>query len=321
MPGRDLRVAVIGAAGYVGGETLRLLHQHPRVGSIAAVSRSQPGKPLAQVHPALAHVAAATFVDRFDGADVVFFALGHGESTRELPGWLAGGDPIVVDLAQDFRLDPAWVYALCDPPGLAIAGKRRIAAPGCFATATQLALYPIATRLAEVPSCYAITGSSGAGAAPKRTTHHPVRAHNLFAYGLEGHRHEAEIAAQLTRWAGRPSSCVLLPHSGPFVRGIHATIRARVAEPLADPLALYREAYAGRPFVRVTDAPPELSAVVGTNFAHVHAVARDGGREVIATCVIDNLVKGAAGQAIQAMNLALGFPETEGLAFPGVYPC
>jgi N-acetyl-gamma-glutamyl-phosphate reductase common form len=227
----------------------------------------------------------------------------------------------VIDLAQDFRLDPSWVYALCDPPGLALAGARRIAAPGCFATATQLAIYPLASRLEGVPASYAITGSSGSGATPKRTTHHPVRAHNLFAYGLEGHRHEAEIAAQLTRWAGRPASCLLLPHSGPFVRGIHATIRARVADPVADPLALYRAAYAGRPFVRVVDAPPELSAVVGTNFAHVHAVARDGGREVIATCVIDNLVKGAAGQAIQAMNLALGFDETEGLAFPGIYPC
>ena len=321
MPGRDLRVAVVGAAGYVGGETLRLLHQHPRVATIAAVSRSQPGKRLAEVHPALAHVPDGVFVERVDAADVVFFALGHGESTKEVPELLAGSDPVVVDLAQDFRLDPAWVYALCDPPGLALPGARRIAAPGCFATATQLAVYPLVGNLAEIPACYAITGSSGSGASPRRTTHHPVRAHNLFAYGLEGHRHEAEIAAQMSRWAGRPSSCVLLPHSGPFVRGIHATVRARVAEPLADPLARYREAYAGRPFVRVTDAPPELSAVVGTNFAHVHAVARDGGREVIATCVIDNLVKGAAGQAIQAMNLALGFPETEGLGFPGTYPC
>ena len=313
MPGRDLRVAVIGAAGYVGGEVLRLILQHPRVGAVAAVSRSQPGRRLAEVHPALAHATDATFVERHAAADVVFLALGHGESTREVPELLATQDPVVIDLAQDFRLDPSWVYALCDPPGLALAGARRIAAPGCFATATQLAIYPLASRLEGVPASYAITGSSGSGATPKRTTHHPVRAHNLFAYGLEGHRHEAEIAAQMTRWAGRPASCLLLPHSGPFVRGIHATIRARVADPVADPLALYRAAYAGRPFVRVVDAPPELSAVVGTNFAHVHAVARDGGREVIATCVIDNLVKGAAGQAIQAFNIVHGLPETAGL--------
>lgn len=321
MPGRELRVAVVGAAGYVGGEVLRLILQHPRVGAVTAVSRSQPGRRLAEVHPALAHATDATFAGSFDGADVVFYTLGHGESAREVPELLERHDPVVIDLAQDFRLDPSWSYALCDPPGLALAGSRRIAAPGCFATATQLALYPLASRLDGVPASYAITGSSGAGASPKRTTHHPVRAHNVFAYGLEGHRHEAEIAAQLTRWAGRPSSCVLLPHSGPFVRGIHATVRARLSEPVADPLARFREAYAGRPFVRVTPTPPELSAVVGTNFAHVHAVARDGGREVIATCTIDNLVKGAAGQAIQAMNLALGFDEAEGLAFPGIYPC
>lgn len=321
MPGRDLRVAVIGAAGYVGGEVLRLILQHPRVGAVEAVSRSSPGRSLAEVHPALAHATSAHFVERFDGADVVFCALGHGESTRELPALLEGRDPVVIDLAQDFRLDPSWTYALCDPPGLAIEGRRRIAAPGCFATATELALYPLAAILDGVPASYAITGSSGAGASPKRTTHHPVRAHNLFAYALDGHRHEAEIGAQLTRWAGRPASCVLLPHSGPFVRGIHATVRARVTEPVPVPLALFRDAYAGRPFVRVTDAPPELSAVVGTNFAHLHAAARDGGREVIVTSVLDNLVKGAAGQAIQAMNRSLGLEETEGLAFTGIYPC
>ena len=321
MPGRDLRVSVIGAAGYVGGEILRLILQHPRVGSVAAVSRSQPGRRLAESHPALAHRAEGTFVESFDGADVVFLALGHGESSRELPELVRSHDPLVIDLAQDFRLDPSWVYALCDPPGLVLEGARRIAAPGCFATATQLALYPLAGRLDGVPGSFAVTGSSGSGASPKRTTHHPVRAHNLFAYALDGHRHEAEIAAQLTRWAGRPASCALFPHSGPFVRGIHATVRARLSEPLADPLSHFRRAYAGRPFVRVDEEPPELSAVVGTNFAHLHAVPREDGREVIATCVIDNLVKGAAGQAIQAMNLALGLGETEGLLFPGTYPC
>ena len=321
MPGRDLRIAVVGAAGYVGGEVLRLIAQHPRVGSVAAVSRSQRGRRVDEIHPSLAHAMNDTFVETFDDADVVFLTLGHGESTQEVPGLQLRSNAVLVDLAQDFRLDPAWTYALCDPPGLLLPGQRRIASPGCLATATQLALFPLVARLDGVPSSYAITGSSGAGTTPRRTTHHPVRAHNLFAYALEGHRHEAEIDAQLTRWAGRSTSCLLLAHSGPFVRGIHVTVRARLAEPVDDPLALFRQAYEGRPFVRVTSAPPELAAVVGTNFAHVHAVARDGGREVIAVCVIDNLVKGAAGQAIQAMNLSLGFGETEGLSFPGIYPC
>jgi N-acetyl-gamma-glutamyl-phosphate reductase len=323
-----LRAAVIGAAGYVGGEALRLLHGHARVASVRAFSRSQAGKRLAELHPSLAHVTDARFEaaspeDAARDADVVLFALGHGESAAVVPAVLAGSDALVVDLAQDFRLDPAWIYALCDPPGLPLAGTRRIAAPGCFATATLLALFPAArSGLVEgVPASFAITGSSGAGVTPKLSTHHPVRAHNLFAYALDGHRHEAEIAAQARRWSGPQASCRLLPHSGPFVRGIHATLRARLRAPLGDPVALYREAYAGRPFVRVLDAPPELSAVVGTNFAHLHAVVREDGRELIVTCVIDNLVKGAAGQALQAMNLALGFGETEGLVFPGIYPC
>ena len=120
---------------------------------------------------------------------------------------------------------------------------------------------------------------------------------------------------------GTRSECRLLPHSGPFVRGIHATLRASLHAPLADPVELYRQAYSGRPFIHVVDRPPELSAVVGTNFAHVHPTVRDDGRELIVAVVIDNLVKGAAGQAIQGMNLSLGFGETEGLEFCGLYPC
>ena len=323
-----LRAAVIGAAGYVGGEALRLLLAHPRIGSVRAISRSQSGQRLADVHPSLEHVTDARFEeasveDASRVSDVVVFALGHGESKAAIPAVRASSDALIVDLAQDFRLDPSFVYALCDPPGANLRGARRIAAPGCFATATLLALYPAAHRgiVEGLPVSFAITGSSGSGATPKRSTHHPVRAHNVFGYGLDGHRHEAEIAAQARRWGGPDAACRLLPHSGPFVRGIHVTLRARLAAPLADPLALYREAYATRPFVRVLDAPPELSAVVGTNFAHLHAAVRDEGRELIVTCVIDNLVKGAAGQALQAMNLALGFDETEGLTFPGIYPC
>lgn len=329
MSGRDgLRAIVIGAAGYVGGEALRLLLSHPRVGSVRAISRSQAGKRFADAHPALAHVTDARFEEgkaeaAAREADVVVFALSHGESSTAMPAVLAGSSALVLDLAQDFRLDPAFVYALCDPPGVALRGVRAIAAPGCFATATLLALYPAAKAglIEGTPAAFAITGSSGSGVVPRRTTHHPVRAHNVFAYGLDGHRHEAEIDAQLRRWSGPGAACRLLPHSGPFVRGIHATVRATLKTPVADPIALYHNAFEGRPFVRVLAEPPELSAVVGTNFAHLHAAVRENGRELIATCVIDNLVKGAAGQAVQAMNLALGFDELEGLAFPGIYPC
>jgi N-acetyl-gamma-glutamyl-phosphate reductase common form len=217
-----------------------------------------------------------------------------------------------------------FVYGLADVDGPGLAGARRIAVPGCFATAALLALWPLAPHLdaASDPVCWAATGSSGSGATARPTTHHPHRAHNLYAYSLGGHRHEAELEERLQAWCG-PSAprFSLLTHSAPIVRGIHVTLRVRLGEPLADPLSVVREAYRGRPFVHVLDRPPEVAAVVGTNHAHLSAAVRDGGREVLVLSVIDNLVKGAAGQAVQVMNLALGLPETAGLEFVGLAPC
>jgi N-acetyl-gamma-glutamyl-phosphate reductase common form len=348
MPGPEasFRTAVLGAAGFAGGEALRLLSIHPRVASVRALSRSHRGSPVAAVHPSLAHLESLAFEDgsilEREPVDVLFVALPHGESQRAMERLVDASERTLVDLGADFRvgdlalhesfygphaapsLRDSFVYGLADILGDALLGKRRIASPGCFATAALLALWPLASRglLERTPVCFAVSGSSGAGALPKRTTHHPVRAHNLFGYSLAGHRHEAEILDRLRAWTGDPgAACRLLTHAGPFVRGIHATLHATLREPVPDPLALYRDVYAGRPFVRVRDEPPELPAVVGTNFAHVHAVPRDRGHEAVVTVAIDNLVKGAAGQGIQAMNLALGFGETEGLAFPGIYPC
>jgi N-acetyl-gamma-glutamyl-phosphate reductase common form len=336
---------VLGGAGYVGGELLRLLALHPGVAAVRAFSESHAGKPWSAAHPGLVNLGGGAFeaVDADAAAawaDVVFLALPHGRSQQLAAG--LGAARLLIDLAADFRVSDralyeryygahaahelvqGFTYGLADVVGSGLAGARRIAAPGCFATATLLALWPLASAglLSEPPTCFAITGSSGAGAEPKRSTHHPVRAHSFFAYSLAGHRHEAELADRLRHWTGGAvRSCSLLTHSAPLVRGIHATLQARLARPLADPLALLRERYASRPFVRVLDAPPELAAVVGTNFAHLHAASRDGGETVIVTCTIDNLVKGAAGQAVQAMNLALGLSETAGLEFPGIWPC
>ena len=351
MSGADhgLRVAVAGAAGYVGGELLRLLAGHPRVASLAAFSRSRAGERLADVHPVLGNLPIGRQPleeggpeRAVHGVDVLFLALPHGESQRAIGSVLAGEPPLVIDLAADFRvhdmelyrqhygehaapsLAPTFIYGLADVLGGRLAGARRIAAPGCFATATLLALhaFAVAGLIDAPPVVVALTGSTGSGATPRRTTHHPVRAHNLFAYAPGGHRHEAEIAEQLRQWTGRPElACTLLPHSAPLVRGIHVTATIRPAARCADPLALLHEAWAGRPFVRVVDSPPELAAVVGSNRAWLHAVGRDDGHEIVVFCVVDNLVKGAAGQAIQAMNLALEHQEDEGLRFPGLYPC
>ncbi|MFH1176550.1 MAG: N-acetyl-gamma-glutamyl-phosphate reductase [Acidobacteriota bacterium] len=339
----SLRAAVVGASGFVGGELLRLLSGHPRVGALRAFSESGVGKTWAEVHPALTHVAAGRFeagdpVAVRSWADVTFLALPHGRSQLLAGEFLDTAPRLVVDMSADFRIADrglyeaaygphaafeqvqGFTYGLADRLGEALAGKARIATPGCFATAALLALWPFAGRLAAPASVFAVTGSSGAGVEPRRTTHHPVRAHSFFAYSLAGHRHEAEIVCQLRGWGcGQP--CRLIAHAAPLVRGIHATAHLRLVEPVPQPGLLLAEVYAGRPFVRVLERPPELAAVVGTNFAHLHAVPRDGGREVLVTVAIDNLVKGAAGQAVQAANLALSLGETAGLTFPGLYPC
>jgi N-acetyl-gamma-glutamyl-phosphate reductase len=252
---------------------------------------------------------------------------------------------LVVDLAADFRvrsralyeryygahpapdLLPRFCYGLADVVGQGLRGAGAIAAPGCFATAAQLALYPLGRAGVDLaPSLFAITGSSGAGVQPRPTTHHPVRAHNLFAYSVQGHRHEAEVLQSWREWVGRPDATArLMTHSGPFVRGIYLTLHARLPKESAidgaTGAAWFREAYAGRPFVRLLDAPPELTHAVGTNYALINAAVSDDGAELQVMVAIDNLVKGAGGQAIQAMNLALGVDEEAGLRGGGIFPC
>jgi N-acetyl-gamma-glutamyl-phosphate reductase len=349
-----MNIAVIGAAGYAGGELLRLLYQHPEVRECVAVSRSRGGAPIAEVHPALATRTDARFSSdppaiAARGRDVVFLCLEHGESSRLAAEVFAAQPRLVVDLAADFRirdralyeryygphaapeLVPRFCYALADVLGPALRGAGALAAPGCFATAAQLALWPLARAGLDVaPSIFAVTGSSGAGIQPKPTTHHPMRANNLFAYSVLGHRHEAEVLQSWREWIGRPdASARLMTHSGPFVRGIYLTLHAYLprtarisaGDPGTSASAWFRDAYEGRPFVRVLDRPPELTHAVGTNYALIHAVESDDGAEVQVTVAIDNLIKGAGGQAIQAMNLALGIEETAGLTGGGMFPC
>ena len=344
-----MKVAVIGAAGYVGGELLRLLQVHPEVTEWIATSRSQAGKPIGEVHPALAGLADARFAgmtpaEAARDRDLVVLCLEHGESSKVAAEVFDAGPGLVVDLAADFRIhDPAlhrryygahpapelvhrFSYGLADIAGPALRGATAIAAPGCFATAAQLALYPIAGLVTSgPPALFAVTGSSGAGALPRPTTHHPARAHNLFAYSVFGHRHEGEVLEQWRRWTGRPDAPMrLLTHSGPFVRGIHLTLHAALAEGHAledgELAGLVDRAWAGRPFVRVVPEPPQLTHVVGTNMALVHAAQSSDGREIQVMVVIDNLIKGAGGQALQAVNLALGLPETAGLLAAPVFP-
>jgi [amino group carrier protein]-6-phospho-L-2-aminoadipate/5-phospho-L-glutamate reductase len=348
-----LKVAVVGAAGYVGGELLRLLLAHPEVGDLLATSRSKAGVPVGEVHPALAPLTEVRFSGAAPGeaardADVVFLALEHGESSRVAEELFAAGPGLVVDLAADFRVSdlelyaryygqhaapalvPRFTYALADVLGPALRGKTALAAPGCFATAAELALYPLARTGVELtPALFGITGSSGSGVHAKPTTHHPARANNLFAYSVLTHRHEAEILQRWREWTASPTARArLMTHSGPFVRGIYLTLHVDLAAPggvpgakAGDLKALFQEAYQGRPFVRLLDQPPELTHAVGTNYALMHVAQSPDGRDAQVMVAIDNLIKGAGGQAIQAMNLALGLEEETGLRFAGMFPC
>lgn len=342
-----MRVALIGAAGYVGGELLRILLQHPAVNDFVAVSRSQAGKAIAEVHPGLGLLTDARFAglsaaEAAKGCDVVFLALEHGQSSQVMAEVLEAGPGLVIDLAADFRIHdgrlheryygahpaPALVhrfrYALADVLGTSLRGSTALASPGCFATAANLALYPLASLdLVGPPVISAITGSSGAGVHPKPTTHHPARAHNVFAYSVMNHRHQGEVLEQWRRWTGNPAAHArLMTHSGPFVRGIYATVHATLAKPLVHDAftGSFRAAFAERPFVKVLPNPPELTHAVGTNLALLNVATSDDGREVQVTLALDNLIKGAGGQAVQAMNLALGLDETAGLLLTGMLP-
>lgn len=342
-----MKVAVVGAAGYVGGELLRLILQHPDVTEVVATSRSQAGRPVADVHPALASLTEARFAgltagEAVRGRDVVFLTLEHGESSK-LAGEVFDAAPgLVIDLAADFRVRdlrlyeryygvhaapefvPDFEYALADVRGSELRGARALAAPGCFATAAQLALFPLRTAgVVGIPALFGVTGSSGAGVHPRPTTHHPARANNLFAYSVLQHRHDAEVLQGWRGWTGSADATArLMTHSGPFVRGIHLTLHAVVPADVAGRVAaLYADAYAGRPFVRITAAPPELTHAVGTNTALIHAAGDGATGEVQVMITLDNLIKGAGGQAVQAMNLALGLDEASGLRLAAPFPC
>jgi N-acetyl-gamma-glutamyl-phosphate reductase len=341
-----MRVVVVGAAGFIGGELLRLLLQHPEIRELVATSRSQAGKLVGEVHPHLAQWADVRFAglapgEAARGADVVFFALEHGESSGIMGQVIDAGPGLVVDLAADFRVQDGrlyeryygahtapelvhrFKYALADVEGANLKGATALAAPGCFATAAQLALFGLADApLAEAPAIFAITGSSGAGVHPRPTTHHPFRAHNVFAYSVLSHRHEAEVVERWRLWRGDPSATArLMPHSGPFVRGIYATLHASLREPVAAQLVVALPGrFQNRPFVRVRATPPELTHVVGTNDAILSAAASPDGREIQISIAIDNLIKGGGGQGVQAMNLALGIEETAGLRTAVPFP-
>jgi N-acetyl-gamma-glutamyl-phosphate reductase len=335
------RAGVLGASGYAGAELLRLCAGHPELDVVVAGAGSHAGEAVATRTPSLAAaypslVYGGTDAATLDGLDVAFLALPHGESQRLVPE-LAARVGVVVDLAADFRLAdascyPAWygtehaapellatfVYGLPELYRHELRGARRVAAPGCYPTAVALALGPFARAgaIGGPVLVDAASGVSGAGRAASDRLHFCTVDEDFTAYGLLTHRHTPEMEQVLG------TTVLFTPHLAPMNRGILATCYATPARRLttADALDLLREAYARERFVVVTDDPPSTKATAGSNCAHV--TVRVDGRTgwLVALCAIDNLVKGAGGQAIQCANLALGIDEGAGLPLAGMSP-
>ncbi len=341
------RVAILGATGYGGGELLRLLLLHPYVDIVAATSRTEAGRPVSAVHRNLEGVTALKFSapdNDFlaDATDVVFSAMPHG-ATAEAIAPLVDRGVRVIDLSGDFRLRDADSYRRAykrvhprpDLLGHAAYGcpelrrdvlrrARFVACPGCFATAINLALLPAAARgwlEGATVTVTAMTGSSGSGAEASEGTHHPTRAQTLRPYKVLDHQHVPEVVMTLGDAGGAPAALHFTPVSAPIVRGILAVATAPLPPGVDESRvqAEYAEFYAAAPFVRVlTGREAECATVATTNFAEIRSRARDGLLHV--TSAIDNLVKGAGGQAVQCMNLMMGFPEPAGLEWPGTWP-
>ena len=340
---------ILGGTGYVAGELLRLTLAHPRLELAAIASDSQPGEPVGKAFPHLAtacgdlryvSIPEAAALAARHARSAVLAAAPHGVSHTLIDGLLAGAEaagakPSVVDISADYRFADLAEYervyrhahgaparakdfTCAVPEHLARAPTPHVAHPGCFVTASLLAAVPLLKLdLAEPPIFIsAVTGSTGAGRSPIPGTHHPQRHSDLYAYSALTHRHGAEINALARAATGKDGRIAFVPHSGPFARGIHATVQAVLRNPLdnAGAIAAIRGFYAGMPFVRVLDEPPRMKDVVASNYAHISAFA--DGRTIVVMTVLDNLVKGAAGGAMQWMNRLQGFDETDGLLAP-----
>lgn len=308
-------IGIIGGAGYTAGELLRILLAHPEAEVTFVHSNSQAGRPVAAIHQDLAgetDLAFTTVVDQ--GVDVLFLCSGHGKSARWQAEHQPSDETLVVDLSSDFRLSDDFIYGLPELNRERLVHTRRVANPGCFATGIQLALLPLAAggHLREAIHVNAITGSTGAGQAPSETTHFSWRSNNLSVYKPFQHQHLAEIRRSLHQLRGAAVPKLhFLPLRGDFARGIFATVYTPTDLTEAQLTDLYRAYYADHPFTHVVDDNPHLKQVVNTNKCLLH-VSKHGDQALIIS-VSDNLLKGASGQAVQNMNLALGLEETAGL--------
>ena len=318
-----IRVGILGGAGYTGGELIRLLLNHPDAEIVFANSESQAGLPVSSVHEGLVGDTDLRFTDQlpFSEVDVVFFCFGHGKSEAFLREHDIPASVKIIDLAQDFRLrgDHDYVYGLPEINKTNICQASHVANPGCFATAIQLALLPAAylNLLKEDVSVNAITGSTGAGQKPGPTTHFSWRSDNMSIYKPFQHQHVAEIRQSLRQVQGYLDADIdFIPYRGPFARGIFCTAVVRTPAPIEDVVEAYEDFYRDAAFTHYSHEPIDLKQVVGTNKALVHCEKH--GQKLLITSVIDNLLKGASGQAVQNMNLMFGLDEKTGLQLKAI---
>ena len=332
-----IRVGVVGASGFMGGELVRLLLGHPHVQLTSVAGGSSAGKRLASIRAGFAGVSELLIdpaePDLLAGkCDLVFLALPHGESAV-LAAQLLNRDVKVIDLGSDFRLkNPADVeqyygrpavhtelldqafYSLPELTGVIPERTRLLASPGCFATGLNLVL-ALCDGLVESVDLFGITGSTGSGIAPSAGVHHSLRSTNFVAYKALNHQHEGEVR-QLLSERRAEIDFRFVPHSAPLTRGIHLTTVVRA--PASELKARWETLYGGKPMLIRYDAPVALGSVVGTNLVAMGMVEQ--GDSTAITCAFDNLLKGGSGQAIQSMNLWLGFPETAGLPMIAAWP-
>lgn len=318
-----IKIGILGAAGYTGGELIRLLLNHPEAEIVFANSESNAGNLVADVHEGLYGDTDLRFTSEmpFDQVDVVFFCFGHGKSEQFLREHTIPSNVKIIDLAQDFRLaapDNDYVYGLPEINRERIAAAQHVANPGCFATCIQLGLLP-AAKLGIVKgdiAVNAITGSTGAGQKPGATTHFSWRNNNMSIYKAFCHQHVPEICQSLKQVQGELDAEIdFIPYRGDFARGIFATEVVKTDMPIEQIVEAYKDFYKDAAFTHYVDNAIDMKQVVNTNKALIHC--DKFGNKLLITSTIDNLLKGAVGQAVQNMNIMFGVEETMGLRLKG----
>lgn len=316
-----IKISIVGGAGYTAGELLRLLINHPMAEICSVVSTTSAGKKLYAIHKDLLGETEICFSDIIDyNSDVIFLCLGHGLSRKFIDTHPdLNKDVRIIDLGNDFRLEPNYmgrefVYGMpdCDLEG--VTSAKNIANPGCFATAIQLALLPLAVqkKIVDEVHIHALTGSTGAGKSPGETTHFSYRDSNVSIYKSFSHQHLGEIALNLGKIQESEIPQInFVPIRGDFARGIFASIYTKIDADLAEVVQQYKDYYANSPFVHVADCAISMKEVVNTNKCVVHVEQHQGYIHI--TSVIDNLLKGASGQAVENMNIMFGLDRDLGL--------